>query len=198
MSTFFSPWANTRNRYLLLVGGLSALTVLLCLGCGKRGARARKKEPASVRTPTTATASAARDVRQQCAGKTPGLRAKQEKYREIFRKQEAEERVSTRLEDAWNMLHRSNLEGALRSVKRLQLEHRKDPHVEMRAEYLKAMIYHRMGNARLRKKAMDAMLHNMETLQKDPRFLTAFEEGVAAQELIKMSLKEAGNRYGKE
>ena len=113
----------------------------------------------------------------------------------MYRKQEAQEQITAKLEEAWDMLRKSNPEGSLRIVKRLQQRGHKDPHVHMQAEYLKAMIYHRMGNARLRKKAMDAMLRNMEQLQKDPRFLTAYEEGVAAQELIRMSLKKAGKKY---
>ncbi len=94
------------------------------------------------------------------------------------------------------MLRGSNFEGALRVAERIQAENAADPNVTMRTSYLKAMIYHRMNDAGRRKEAMNQMLKSMETLQKDPRFREAYEDGKANAELIKMSVDEAGKKYG--
>jgi len=107
-----------------------------------------------------------------------------------------EEKINTELERVSGMLRGSNYEGALRVAERLQAENAADPNVTMRTNYLKAMIYHRMNDAAHRKEAMNQMLKSMEALQKDPRFREAYEDGKASSELIKMSIDEAGKKYG--
>lgn len=94
------------------------------------------------------------------------------------------------------MLKGSNLEGALRQVLRVAQENAQDPYVTMRTAYLEAMIYHRMKDGPKRKDAMNRLLKDMETLQGDPRFQQGFLDGMANQEVIKMSLDQAGKRYG--
>jgi len=107
-----------------------------------------------------------------------------------------EEKINTELERVSVMLKGSNYEGALREVDRLQNDNARDPNVTMRTSYLKAMIFHRMNDGTRRKEAMNQMLKSMEMLQKDPRFRTAYEDGKAGSELIKMSVEQSGKKYG--
>ncbi|GAB4274028.1 MAG: hypothetical protein Kow0029_14100 [Candidatus Rifleibacteriota bacterium] len=108
------------------------------------------------------------------------------------RKRKAEQ--YKRLEYAYKMLKDSNPQGALREIERLQMNIRNDPYLEMQAWYLSAMIYHRMGKPSRRKRSMRKMLETMEQLQKDPRFMAAYNEGMDAQEVVKMAIKE-GEKY---
>lgn len=105
--------------------------------------------------------------------------------------------VTKNLEDASKMIKSANLEGALRLVQRVQQENSTDPNVTMQTWYMQAMIYHRQKDGTKRKEAMNQMLKSMETLQKDPRFKQAHEDGQDSMEVIKQSLDSAGSRYGK-
>jgi|GEM_PF-2015647 len=110
--------------------------------------------------------------------------------------QKKEMEITGQLEEASKMMKASNLDGALRIVQRIQQEDGEDVYVSMRVNYLKAMIYHRQKDPGKRKEAMNQMLKNMEYLQKDPRFQEGFEDGQANVDMIKMSIKKAGKRYG--
>ena len=105
--------------------------------------------------------------------------------------------VTAALEDVSRMIKNSNLEGALRKVQQIQTQNARDPYITMQTNYLQAMIFHRQKDAPKRKEAMNQMLKNMETLQKDPRFKAAYEDGQAAIDVIKKSLEAVGERYGK-
>jgi hypothetical protein len=99
------------------------------------------------------------------------------------------------LEFAHEMLLKSNPQGALREVERLQMNLRDDPYVEMQTWYLSAMIYHRLGKTSRRKRSMRKMLETMETLQKDPRFREIYKEGMETQDLIQKALTMEGNKH---
>ena len=107
-----------------------------------------------------------------------------------------DEEFSGRLQQASNMMKSGDLEGALRQVTRLQQEHARDPYAGMQVAYLRAVIHHRMKDPAKRKEAMNDLLKQMEAAQKDPGFTAAFQEGMDAQAVIKMTLEKAGKRYG--
>ena len=100
-----------------------------------------------------------------------------------------------RLEYAYSMLTKSNPQGALREIERLQMDIRDDKYLELKTWYLSAMIYHKMGKISRRKRAMRKMLEIMQELQKDPKFKKAFAEGKNTQDLIETIKKSGGDRY---
>ncbi|MFZ2956777.1 MAG: hypothetical protein WA705_07810 [Candidatus Ozemobacteraceae bacterium] len=104
-------------------------------------------------------------------------------------------RISAQLRDASLMMKSANLDGALRLVQRVQQENPNDPYTGMQANYLKAMIFHRMKDAPRRKEAMNSMLRSLETVQKDPKYKEAVDDGHDAGEVIKMSLERGGKTY---
>lgn len=113
------------------------------------------------------------------------LRDQDKKTKELYR----------RLEYAFEMYNTSNFDGAIREVERLQLEINNDPYLEMQSWYLSAMIYHKTDKISRRKRAMRKMLETMEILQKDPRFRSAYADGMISQEIIKMAKEKGDSRY---
>ena len=100
-----------------------------------------------------------------------------------------------RLEYAYRMLSKSDPQGALRELERLQMDIREDPYLEMQTWYLSAMVYHKLGKPSRRKRSMRKTLEVMEQMQKDPRFKAAFADGKISQEVIDMAIKKAGDKY---
>lgn len=100
-----------------------------------------------------------------------------------------------RLENSFAMFQTDNIDGAQRELDRVQLEINDDPYLEMQTWYLAAMISHKSGKTSRRKRAMRKMLETMEQLQKDPRFLRSFEDGMVSQEVIKMAIDKGEGRY---
>jgi hypothetical protein len=100
-----------------------------------------------------------------------------------------------RLEYAHQMLLRSNPQGALREIERIQMDLRDDPYLEMQTWYLSSMVYHRLGKTSRRKRSMRKMLETMEKLQKDERLRKAYQEGESSQKIIQMVKDQAGDAY---
>ncbi len=100
-----------------------------------------------------------------------------------------------RLENSFEMFKKGNLDAALREVERVKLETDNDPHLDMQAWYLSAMIYHKAGKSSRRKRAMRKMLESMEQLQQDPRFRKAYEDGILGRELVDIALKQGEGKY---
>lgn len=182
-------------RSLTLGLGCLALCVgLLTSGCGSRpsGTDSAKVPDREVSTAVRPLSSKSGDPRARI--RTGSGKTLEEQKFEAAQKKEQE--ITSQLEQANAMLKGSNLEGALRQVLRVAQENAQDPYVTMRTAYLEAMIYHRMKDGPKRKDAMNRLLKDMETLQGDPRFQQGFLDGMANQEIIKMSLDQAGKHYG--
>lgn len=180
---------------LSLLGCFLLAACLLAGGCRSRpttsGSSASTDAPVSpvTRLDGKGNRSETRPADRIGAGKTP----EQLKFEA---EQKKEQEITAQLEQANSMLKGQNLEGALRLVQRVALEHAQDPYVIMRTSYLEAMIFHKMKDAGKRKDAMNRLLKSMEALQGDPRFQQGFLDGMANQEVIKMSLDKAGKKYG--
>lgn len=176
---------------------LAALGCLwLCLLMGMAGCRASTVPKPETATTTSPDAIRSRNPSRQSPARTAPDRVSPAEPAADKTARLREEKINTELERVSGMLRGNNFEGALRVAERIQAENAADPNVTMRTSYLKAMIYHRMNDAGRRKEAMNQMLKSMETLQKDPRFREAYEDGKANAELIKMSVDEAGKKYG--
>lgn len=181
-------------RTVVAILSLSVLALSGLLGCGRKPpeqsssltATTAVKTGSSVQTATSTSSFPKRTVDPQTAAALAALDAARKK----------EEELNGRLQQASGMMKAGDLEGALRLVTRLQQENARDPYAGMQVSYLRAMIHHRMKDPVRRKEAMNDLLKNMEAVQKDPRFVASFKEGMDAQAVIKMSLEKAGKRYG--
>ncbi|MGM0598742.1 MAG: hypothetical protein ACQETH_02885 [Candidatus Rifleibacteriota bacterium] len=125
----------------------------------------------------------------------PKFRKKKSLSPEELKIKKEKTRNYKRLEYAYSMLMKSNPQGALREIERLQMDIRDDKYLELKTWYLSAMIYHKMGKISRRKRAMRKMLEIMQALQKDPRFKKAFEEGKSTQDIIEMAKQSGGDKY---
>ncbi len=161
--------------------------------CTKKKANRSKKDDMAEITSIIEKSEAVSDDKKG----TPKKNFK-EKSRDSYAIREANRKTAglyKRLEHSYDMLERSNPEGALREIERLQREIRNDPYLEMQSWYLSSMIYHKMGKASRRKRSMRKMLETMEVLQKDPRFRSAYEMGMGIQGLIEYTKKKEGKKY---
>ncbi len=185
----------TPRGSLSLLGGFLLCACLLAPGCRSRQSTPGSTALTDAPSPTVTRIegkggrSETRPADRPGSGKTP----EQLKF-EADQKKEQE--ITSQLEQANGMLKGQNLEGALRMVQRVALENAQDPYVIMRTSYLEAMIFHKLKDGPKRKEAMNRLLKSMETLQGDPRFQQGFLDGMANQEVIKMSLDKAGKNYG--
>lgn len=177
------------------LGSLVLCLGLLTSGCGSKppGGDSGRGPDREVSTTTVRPLSSRTGDARPTPRAGPGKTLEEQKFEAAQKK---EQEITSQLEQANAMLKGSNLEGALRQVLRVAQENAQDPYVTMRTAYLEAMIYHRMKDGPKRKDAMNRLLKDMETLQGDPRFQQGFLDGMANQEVIKMSLDQAGKRYG--
>ncbi len=104
--------------------------------------------------------------------------------------------LESSLEMISKMIRTANLDAALRSIQKMEQENPQNVHLLMKTGYLKAMIYHRQKDPARRREAMNQMLKNMETMQKDPVYRAAFADGQDAVEVVRKSLERGGGRYG--
>ncbi|MBF0408855.1 MAG: hypothetical protein HQM10_16020 [Candidatus Riflebacteria bacterium] len=106
-----------------------------------------------------------------------------------------EKKAISELEQSVKMLKSSNLGGALRMVERVQQNFPRDNYLNMQSWYIKAMIFHRQRDMKKRKEAMDSMLKCIESLQKDPKYLSSVQDGKEGADLIRMSIEKKGKRF---
>ena len=104
--------------------------------------------------------------------------------------------LESNLETTSKMIRSANLDAALRRIEKMEQENPGNAHLLMKTGYLKAMVFHRQKEPARRREAMNQMLKNMETMQKDPMFRAAFADGQDGAEVIRKSLERGGGRYG--
>ncbi len=193
-----------RNQGTALATGVLLLATTLCLGCfgGCRrepatgstesfsGAALQGKGP---KTPTDATGSTNKGSAKEATA-TVSIEQR-DQLNAFLQEGKKEEAVNALLARAQSAMQGRNYDAALRDLERLKLQHPDDPYVAMRVQYLEARIAHRQNNAKARKTAMDAMLKSMERVQQDPRFQEAHREGRVAQDVIKQSIQQGGEKY---
>ncbi|MBU1108796.1 MAG: hypothetical protein KKB51_19120 [Candidatus Riflebacteria bacterium] len=177
------------NRLFILLNVMAI--ALLCTGCCARQGQqlpSQKFAPdpvQTVRKPDISVADAENNDAIEFTDNQKPRREKDKRTQELYR----------RLEFSFEMYEKDNFDGALREVERVQMDINDDPHLEMQTWYLSAMIYHKTGKTSRRSRAMRKMLELMETVQKDPRFRNAFEDGMMSQQVIDMALSKGEGRY---
>ena len=180
-----------RSLLLLLV-----LAILHLPGCCLRKTT-EKRNGNGKRPAAGSVSSSVQNSGSQSQGSGEALISGNESVRPLRDKDKRIKEHYRRLEYAFEMYNTDNFDGALREVERLQLEISNDPYLEMQSWYLSAMIYHKSDKPSRRKRAMRKMLESMEQVQKDPRFRTAFEDGMISQELMNLAREKGNDRYGK-
>ncbi|HNV69684.1 MAG TPA: hypothetical protein PKO06_08310 [Candidatus Ozemobacteraceae bacterium] len=161
-----------------------------CWGRAKVGTPDRKpvvvaSEAVLVRETPASTTSSIASASRVASQSAPADRARQ---------QELE--LEANLEIVSKMIRTANLDAALRRIEKTEQENPGNAHLLMKTGYLKAMIFHRQKDSVKRRDAMNQMLKNMETMQKDPMYRTAFTDGQDAIDVVRKSLERGGGRYG--
>ena len=177
------------NRLFILLNVLAI--ALFCTGCCTRPTQ---RLPGQKFTPDLAHANRRPDASSLHPenGDAVEFTDNQQPQRE---KDQRTQEMYRRLEFSFEMYRKDNFDGALREVERVQMDINDDPYLEMQTWYLSAMIYHKTAKTSRRSRAMRKMLELMETVQKDPRFRSSFEDGMTSQQVIDMALSKGEGRY---
>jgi hypothetical protein len=185
--------SNTKKTSFQILFFITILLISFVTGCCTK-----KKKIIDAKDQISEITSIIAESEKKTGGSGSAKKSFKEKTQDSYAVRAANRKTAglyKRLEHSYDMLERSNPEGALREVERLQREIRNDPYLEMQSWYLSSMIYHKMGKASRRKRSMRKMLETMEILQKDPRFRSAYEVGMGIQGLIEHTKKKEGKKY---
>ncbi len=103
-----------------------------------------------------------------------------------------------RLDYANKLFKKTNYDGALRELSRIQQENKDDPYLKMQSWALIAKIYDKTGKTSRRKRSYNKMMEAMSEVWKDSRYIKAYEDGMICQSLIASATKNGDKKYGFE